>query len=125
MNAMQSRLGYTPSSRFNTCDIIRFFHGNSRDVVYWTILVFLWVKLPFYMSSILNSIFACRHRIKLQDPDAPGICINRMASIIATVIINITSDFSLLLLLAFSFWKPKMTTNYKMAIAANFGIGLL
>ena len=99
------------------------FHGNSTRSLYWNILVCLWGEFPFY-ASILSCILACRPRARLQDPDFPAICINRKASFIATLIIDITSDFSLPLLLAFSVWKPKMTVKRKMAIAAIFGIGL-
>ena len=105
--------------------IMRLFHGNSKDSVYWAIQVLIWANFTFYTSITLCFIFACRPRAKLQDQDIPGVCINQNASIIATSIINIASDFSILLLPVFAVWKLKTTIKRKMAIAAIFGIGLL
>lgn len=98
--------------------MMRLFRGNKKDSVYWTIQALIWANLIFYFSIFFCFIFACRPRAKLQNPEIPGGCINNDASILATSVINIVSDFSILLLPVFAVWKLKMTIKRKLAIAA-------
>lgn len=105
--------------------MMRLFRGNKKDSVYWTIQALIWTNFIFYASIFFCFIFACRPRAKLQNPEIPGACINNDASILATSVINIVSDFSILLLPVFAVWKLKMTIKRKLAIAAIFGAGLL
>ena len=104
---------------------MRVFHGNSNDLVYWIIQGLIWWHFIFYTSITLSFIFACRPRVKVQDPDIPGICSNKIALSIAALMINFASAFSILLLPVLAVWKLKMTIKCKMAIAAIFGVGLL
>ena len=105
--------------------MMRLFRGNKKDSVYWTIQALIWTNFLFYTSTLFGFIFACRPRAKLQHPEIPGACINNNAAILATSVINIISDFSILLLPVFAVWKLKMTIKRKMAIGAIFGTGLL
>lgn len=104
--------------------MMRLFRGNKKDSVYWTIQALIWANLVFYASLFFCFIFACRPRAKLQNPKIAGACINNDASILATSVINIISDFSILLLPVSAVWKLKMTIKRKLAIAAIFGTGL-
>ena len=99
--------------------------GNKKDSVYWIIQVLIWTNLIFYTSIFFSFAFTCRPRAKLQNPEIPGVCLNNDALIVATSVINIVSDFSILLLPVFAVWKLKLPVKRKLAIAAIFGTGFL
>lgn len=105
--------------------MMRLFQGNKKDSVYWTIQALIWANFIFYASLGFCVIFACRPRAKLQNPEIPGTCFNNDVLILASSIINIVSDFSILLLPGFAIWKLKMAVKRKLAIGAIFGMGLL
>lgn len=105
--------------------MMRIFKGNKKDSIYWTIQVLIWANFILYASIFFCFVFACRPRAKLQNAEIPGVCLNIDASIVATSVINIVSDFSILLLPVFAVWKLKMPIKRKLAIGTIFGTGLL
>ena len=87
--------------------MLRIFHGTTKDSVYWAILIVIWSNFVFYVAITFSLIVVCVPRAKLTNPELSGTCINNYASLLATSAINVASDIS------------------KMIISAVFGMGLL
>lgn len=92
---------------------------------YWAIHALIWANLMFYLACMLVGIMECLPRKKIWDPLVPGTCSNEFAILIAAAVINIVSDFSILILPIAKIWQLQITTARKWGISAIFGTGLL
>ena len=79
----------------------------------------------FYSAETLVVIFECIPRQKIRKPSTPGHCIDVRASFIVTAVINVISDFSILLLPLKSIWGLHMQRKRKIALSAVFATGSL
>lgn len=103
----------------------RVFLGSKRDSVFWAIQLLIWANLLFYLAVTAAFIAACTPRANISNPLLKGTCISTNASILATSIINIVSDVTILFLPVFAVWKLKLPIKRKLIISAIFGSGIL
>lgn len=83
--------------------------------------------LIFYLIMTAFNIFLCRPREKFWDPllTTTGSCYNFDASMQATGLFNIISDFAILLLPIWPIWKLQVPLKKKLKILAVFATGVL
>ena len=103
----------------------RIFVGIKKTSVYWSVQTLIWANMLFYSAIFVTFIFACVPRKKLWNPTVSGKCISTDASIIATGLVNVVSDLSILFLPLYAVWKLKIALKKKVAIGAVFGMGSL
>ena len=101
------------------------FVPNKRTGLWWMIQMLLWVNLTFYLADTLVQILQCLPREKIWNPSLPGTCINSYANFIATGSLNVVSDFTILLLPAWSIWHLHLPLKRKLTVSAVFATGLL
>ncbi|KAF2676346.1 hypothetical protein K458DRAFT_263724, partial [Lentithecium fluviatile CBS 122367] len=82
----------------------------------WTckiILFFVLLNLLFYIAVIIPQIMTCNPRKKIWHPLIPGKCLDLSLLLIARAVVNIVSDFSILVLLMVKVWQLQLSTFKK------------
>lgn len=101
------------------------FVSDKKSKSFAIIHFLLWTNLFFYLATTLVEIFECTPRTKIWTPEASGKCININGFIISAAIINIVSDFSILMLLVVFLWLLQIGTKRRWELSAVFITGLL
>lgn len=104
---------------------LRIFVPSRSGKTYWAIHTLIWVNLLFYLAVMLVQIMSCLPRKKIWDPLVPGTCVDLADVLISGAVINVVSDFSMLILPIAKVWQLQITTARKWGISAVFGTGLL
>ena len=88
--------------------------------------ILIWTNFWFYFPYLGATVFQCVPRAKIWDPFiTTGGCINLQAAFIAASVINVVSDFSILLLPTYRIYKLRIARKKKIGIMAIFAVGLL
>ncbi|MCJ1303445.1 hypothetical protein MMC08_006255 [Hypocenomyce scalaris] len=103
---------------------LRIFVPNNTGFIYYTVQFIIWFNLLFYTADTLVEIFECTPRSKIWNVTLSGHCVNINGAIITTAVINIVSDFSILLLPLTSIWALQMPTRRKVGVSLVFATGL-
>lgn len=94
--------------------------------IYWAIHVLIWGNLAFYISTWITIIFQCIPQEKIWNPEYKGgHCTNYEVSALVTGIVNVISDFLILLLPLVAIWRLRMAPKRKIGVLAVFATGLL
>lgn len=84
----------------------------------------LWSIFLFYLILMFFTIFQCSPRENIWNKLATtGYCYNIDAIDKATGVINVITDFAILILPLSSIWKLQMTTKRKVLVLGVFAIG--
>lgn len=105
--------------------IKRIFAGPQRNFTYWAVWVLITANFATYLALFIALIFACWPREAIWNPFVKGKCINTCATMIASSVINIISDFTILILPLLSIWSLQMPLTRKMGVAVIFATGAL
>ncbi|RAL08992.1 uncharacterized protein BO97DRAFT_191732 [Aspergillus homomorphus CBS 101889] len=103
---------------------LRLFAPSARNVPFWLIQALIWLNFLFYLADTIVKICECKPRSKIWDKDIPGQCININIPILVTSIVNVVSDFLMLLLPIVCVWRLQMTWWKKMGLSAVFAAGI-
>lgn len=127
--ANASQIMYGPLMLFTKLSILllclKVFVSSNKSKSFRLIHLLLWTNFFFYFAATVVEIFECTPRTKLWTPNTPGKCVNISSLIISTAIINVISDFSILMLLILFAWCLPMGTKQKLGLSAVFLTGLL
>ena len=104
---------------------ISIFVPTHRSQLFYWIYALIWTNFLFYLADMLVEIFQCVPRSKIWDPTIPGHCVNVNIVFITTAVVNVISDWSILLLPLGCVWELQMSTRRKLIISAVFATGLL
>ena len=104
---------------------MKLFIPNHTGKTYWSIHFLIWSNLLFYLAIMLAQIMECLPREKIWDPTVPGHCIDFTAVLIAGAVINVISDFLILVLPIGKIWQLQMSPKRKLGVSAVFTAGLL
>lgn len=98
---------------------------STRTRTYYLTHFIIWCNMLFYLSIMVVTGCQCIPRRKIWSPSVPGKCVNPHAVLVVTAIINLISDFSILLLPIRSIWRLQLSLRRKLAISAVFATGLV
>ncbi|KAI3318469.1 hypothetical protein HD806DRAFT_549105 [Xylariaceae sp. AK1471] len=101
-----------------------FFNNGRRDLAFTAIRILIWVNLFAYSAISISFILACIPRAKISNPTLPETCINTHASIIATGVINIVSDFAILVTPIVIISQLQMPLKKKLMASGIFAVGV-
>lgn len=105
--------------------LLHIFTPNFRGPFFWSLHALLWINLLFYTGGAFAVLFQCIPREKIWNPAVTGTCIDVEIYFIATSVVNIVSDVSLLLLPITVIWNLKMDLKKKFSVSVVFATGLL
>jgi hypothetical protein len=74
---------------------------------------------------MIPQIFACSPREKIWHPLIEGKCLDLASILISGAVVNIVSDFSILILPIYSVWQLQLNTARKIGVSSVFATGLL
>jgi hypothetical protein len=97
-------------------------HRNGIFRLIWALIIF---NLLFYIAVMIPQILACSPREKIWHPLIPGKCLDLASILIAGAVVNIISDFSILILPIYSVWQLQLNTARKIGVSSVFATGLL
>ncbi|KAL8646841.1 MAG: hypothetical protein Q9226_006690 [Calogaya cf. arnoldii] len=95
-----------------------------KSRLYWIICALAALTVLFYLASMIFRIFQCTPREKIWNPSTAGTCINSLAGILSSAIVNSISDFILLILPLNMIWRLQMPVSKKWQVSAVFATGL-
>ena len=104
---------------------LRIFTPNRRGAIFYTVHFLIWFNLFYHSAYVLCCIFQCTPMSKEFNPRIHGNCINVGALFVATGVINVLSDFSILAFPILCTWCLQMPLRQKLLIRAVFIVGLL
>jgi hypothetical protein len=96
-------------------------NGWTRKII-WALVLF---NLLFYIAVMIPQIMACNPREKIWHPLINGKCLDLSLILIAGAIVNIFSDFSILILPMVKVWQLQLTRSKKLGLVAVFATGIL
>ncbi|KAI1260206.1 hypothetical protein F5Y18DRAFT_420313 [Xylariaceae sp. FL1019] len=96
-------------------------HENRASRV---ILGLVWANSIFYVAAFFLSLFACVPRAKIWNPEVDGRCIHIHASILATSVVNVVSDTTILIIPIVAIWQLQLRTKAKFGISVVFAVGI-
>ena len=100
---------------------------HQRNVMFWICHGLIWSNVLFYGIGTIVEIFQCTPREKIWNPlFEGGSCpIHMPAHMLASGIINLVSDITILVLPQKIIWKLRISTNKKVGVSLLFAIGIL
>ena len=87
--------------------------------------ILLWTNVVFYLVLTLLVIFECNPRARAWDQTIPGSCFSIHQLGVASGVINLISDFAILVLPTRRVMRLQMRWRRKWRIVAVFGVGFL
>lgn len=79
----------------------------------------------FYLANIPVEIWACVPRRKIWQPNLPGRCINNDAVLITGGVVNVVTDWVMVLIPLFWIGRLQMPLLKKIGVLAVFATGFL
>lgn len=104
---------------------MRIFVPLKTGTAYYVIQFVNWLNFLYYSAYTLTAIFYCTPRKKIWEPQTPGHCVNISALLIASSLINITSDIAMLMIPLFCISALQMQLKRKIGISIIFATGIL
>ena len=105
--------------------LLDIFVPGRRGAIYHAIEVLIWFNVLSHSASILAALFQCVPVRKAWNPATQGKCIDVRTLLISTAVINVFSDFSVLLAPLFSIWQLQMPVKRKVGVSGVFSLGLI
>ncbi|MCJ1469906.1 hypothetical protein MMC07_008550 [Pseudocyphellaria aurata] len=102
----------------------RIFVPLKKGTAYYTIQAIIWLNGIYYLVTCLAGILTCIPRRKIWEPTTPGHCLNPINWIVASGLINVVSDFAILMIPIFCISALQMPLKRKVGISVVFAIGL-
>ena len=103
--------------------LLQIFVPGKRGTIYYAVNALIWFTIISHSACILVAIFQCTPIRKSWKPATPGQCIDIRRLLISTAVINVFSDFSILLLPLYSIWRLQMPVKRKFGVSAVFSLG--
>lgn len=98
----------------------------SKKAPRWKVIVSLIVaNAIFFTILFFLEIFQCIPRPKIWNPSIPGSCINIEQTFIASGVINVCDDFTILILPISWIWRLQSPLRKKIGICVVFCTGVL
>lgn len=104
---------------------LRIFIPTRTSKTFFFVHLLLWTNLFFYLINTFIKIFECTPRSKIWMPKTAGHCVSIPWMIVVAAIINVISDFTILILPIASVWSLQMGRRQKLAASAVFAAGIL
>ena len=98
---------------------------STKTKTYYLTHFIIWFNMLFYLAIVIVTGCQCIPWRKIWNPSMPGKCINFHAVLVVTAIMNLLSDFSILLLPIRSIWRLRLSPKRKWALSAVFATGLM
>lgn len=99
--------------------------GQTRDSIFWSIHVLIFLCAAYYISAIFTFTFQCIPREKTWNPFLDGQCIDVAAAIVVQGSINLFLDIGILITPLWAIWRLQLPMKRKLGISAVFGVGVL
>ena len=103
---------------------ISIFVVHRGNIFHIIVHVLLWINVVFYTIDTFLVIFECNPRAKSWDDSVPGSCFSLHQLGVSSGVINVVSDFAILLLPVHKVWRLQMPWQKKWRILAVFAVGL-
>lgn len=103
---------------------LRVFIPTRTSKTFFFVHLLLWTNLVFYLINTFIKIFECTPRSKIWMPKTEGHCVRIAWMIIVAAIINVISDFTILILPIASVWGLQMGRRQKLGASAVFAAGI-
>lgn len=103
----------------------RIFVPLKKGTAFYFIRAIIWLNGIYYIVTFFAGIFTCVPRRKIWEPAIPGHCLNSVNWFIASGLVNVVSDFAILMIPIFCISMLQMPLKRKIGISAVFAIGLL
>lgn len=104
---------------------LRIFVIVTGTKTYYAIHFTIWSILLFYLANLPVEIWACTPRRKIWDPTVEGKCINNDVVLVTGGVMNVVTDFAILLLPLVSIIRLQMPLPRKIGVSAVFATGFL
>ncbi|KAI0442938.1 hypothetical protein F4803DRAFT_575060 [Xylaria telfairii] len=101
-----------------------FYKHQHEKIASRLILGLIWANLVFYITIFFAFLCACVPRAKISNPSLHGHCINTQASILATSVINVVSDFTILTIPLVAVWQLQLRPRAKLGVSIVFAVGI-
>ncbi|PVH93501.1 hypothetical protein DM02DRAFT_603906 [Periconia macrospinosa] len=101
-----------------------FIPHRTKDRTAYVIYATLILNIAYYLAGTFVYIFPCNPRKRFWDRTAPGTCINAHAASVAAGIVNVISDYVMLIIPQKIIWNLHMARDQRVGISAIFAIGL-
>ncbi|MCJ1264234.1 hypothetical protein MMC22_004105 [Lobaria immixta] len=102
----------------------RIFVPLKKGTAYYSVQAIIWLNGIYYTVTFFAGIFTCVPRHKLWEPATPGHCLNSINWYVASGLVNVVSDFAILLIPIFCISLLQMPLKRKIGISVVFAIGL-
>ena len=102
-----------------------FFNYRRRNFVYKMIRGLIWANFLFYLASGFAFLLNCLPREKIWHPSVEGRCIDHQSLLVATGIINVISDFTIMTIPLAVISQLQMPLKSKIGTGVVFSIGIL
>ena len=120
---------YTPTIFLAKLSILllylRIFVTAKGSKTYYAIHFIIWFNFLFYLANLPTEIWTCIPREKIWDPTIDGKCLDNDAIIVTGGVINVVSDFGILLIPLVSIGRLQMPRAKKIGVMAVFATGFL
>lgn len=104
---------------------LRVFIPSWKSKTFFFAHLLLWTNLFFYLISTFLKIFECTPRSKVWMPKKAGHCVDIDSLILVAAIINVVSDFTILILPIASVWNLQLGIKQKLGVSTVFAAGIL
>jgi hypothetical protein len=105
--------------------IRRIFTVNKKNVIYWVVWTLIVTNVISYSIFFFVFIVACIPREKIWNPSIPGKCLDMGPTMIASGVVNLISDLTILVLPLLSISNLQMPLKRKVGVSAIFATGTL
>ena len=102
---------------------VTFFVVHRWNLFHILIHILLWINVVFYTIDTFLVIFECDPRAKVWDDSIPGHCFSLHQLGVSSGVINVISDFAILLLPLRRIWQLQMRWTKKWRFLAVFAVG--
>ncbi|MCJ1272213.1 hypothetical protein MMC22_012121 [Lobaria immixta] len=103
----------------------RIFVPLKDGATYYSILAIIWLNGLYYAVNLFVGVFTCIPRRKIFESEIPGRCHHSVTWFVASGLINVVSDFAILILPIFCISMLQMPLKRKIGTSVVFAIGLL
>lgn len=98
---------------------------TAKRTTFYAIHFIIWFNLLFYLANLPTEIWTCLPREKIWDPTVDGKCLDNDAILVCGGIVNVVTDFVILLIPLVLIGRLQMPRAKKIGISAVFATGFL
>lgn len=104
---------------------MKIFVPTRRGGVFWVNQVLIYINALLYIGSVVALLCQCIPRAKISNPTLPGRCTNVRLSVMISAVLNVVSDFFILVLPLWAIWHLQMPLKRKFGVSIVFATGVL